>query len=290
MKIILDTDIGSDIDDAVCLAYLLAQPACELLGVTTVTGEAEKRARMISALCKVARKEVPIMCGTEQPLLVAAKQPTAPQAARLEQWPHDMNFPKNAAVEFLRQTIRAHPGDITLLTIGPLTNIGLLFAIDPEIPSLLKGLVMMGGAFDKPVEGSWEWNILLDPHAAEIVYRARPAMHRSVGSDITFQVQMPANEVRERFSQIPLLRPVLDFAEVWFEDNELMTFHDPLAAATLFDNAICEFAAGTVTVAWDDESGRTFFNPGSDDKPHEVAVGVDAKRFVTHYFSVFEGG
>ena len=55
-KVLLDTDIGSDIDDAVCLAYLLAQPECELLGITTVTGEAEKRARMASALCKVAGK------------------------------------------------------------------------------------------------------------------------------------------------------------------------------------------------------------------------------------------
>ena len=62
-KIILDTDIGSDIDDAVCLAYLLAQPDCELLGITTVAGEAEARARMASALCKVAGKDVPIFPG-----------------------------------------------------------------------------------------------------------------------------------------------------------------------------------------------------------------------------------
>ena len=54
IKILLDTDIGSDIDDAVCLAYLLANPACELLGITTVTGEADVRASMASAMCKVA--------------------------------------------------------------------------------------------------------------------------------------------------------------------------------------------------------------------------------------------
>ena len=82
-KLILDTDIGSDIDDAVCLAYLLAQPRCDLLGITTVTGEADKRAMMASALCKAAGKSIPIYPGCEQPLLVAQGQPQAPQAAAL---------------------------------------------------------------------------------------------------------------------------------------------------------------------------------------------------------------
>ncbi|MBM4082680.1 MAG: nucleoside hydrolase, partial [Planctomycetes bacterium] len=82
-KVILDTDIGSDIDDAVCLAYLLAQPECELLGITTVTGEADKRAMMASALCKVAGKSVPIFPGVEKPLLIQLKQRQAPQAAAL---------------------------------------------------------------------------------------------------------------------------------------------------------------------------------------------------------------
>ena len=62
-KIILDTDIGTDIDDAVCLAYLLANPQCELLGITTVTGEPEKRAMLASALCKVANRDIPIYPG-----------------------------------------------------------------------------------------------------------------------------------------------------------------------------------------------------------------------------------
>ena len=59
IKVLLDTDIGSDIDDAVCLAYLLAQPACELLGITTVSGQPEQRAQIASAICKVAERSVP---------------------------------------------------------------------------------------------------------------------------------------------------------------------------------------------------------------------------------------
>lgn len=59
-KVLLDTDIGTDVDDAVCLAYLLSHPACELLGITTVTGEAQKRASLASVLCEVAGRNVPI--------------------------------------------------------------------------------------------------------------------------------------------------------------------------------------------------------------------------------------
>src|SRR6266508_535894 len=173
-KILLDTDIGTDIDDAVCLAYLLAQPQCELLGITTVTGEVDKRAMMASALCRVAGKQVPIYPGADTPFLIAQKQPVAQQASALSKWDRDTQFPKGEAVEFLRQTIRQHPGEITLLTIGPLTNIGLLFKVDPEIPRLLKQIVLMCGVFTdlSPKYGPLEWNAILDPHATAIVYRA----------------------------------------------------------------------------------------------------------------------
>ena len=93
MKVLLDTDIGSDIDDAICLAYLLAQPQCDLLGITTVSGEPEKRAMLASAICTAAGREVPIFPGAPQPLLVPSQQPLAPQAAALGGWPHASAFP-----------------------------------------------------------------------------------------------------------------------------------------------------------------------------------------------------
>ncbi len=94
IKILLDTDIGTDIDDAVCLAYLLAQPQCELAGITTVTGEVVKRAMMASALCKAAGKNIPIYPGAEEPLLVPQKQTQAQQAVALSRWEHDKDFPR----------------------------------------------------------------------------------------------------------------------------------------------------------------------------------------------------
>jgi inosine-uridine nucleoside N-ribohydrolase len=294
VKLLLDTDIGSDIDDAVCLAYLLAQPACELLGITTVSGDPVKRAMLASAQCKVAGKQVPIFPGAGDPLLIAQRQPHVPQADALERWPHDssVSFEQGEAIEFLRQTIRKHPGEVVLLTIGPLTNIALLFRSDPSIPALLKGLVMMGGSFSgRPGVGAREWNIILDPHAADIVYRTPVAIHRSIGLDVTLRVTMPADEVRQRF-QVPLLRPVLDFAESWFQRQTSITFHDPLAAATLFDEHICTTEHGTVQVELADEKslGKTVWMPGGPEQPHQVAFDVDVDRFFKHYFAVVEAG
>ena len=287
-KIILDTDIGSDIDDAVCLAYLLAQPECELLGITTVTGEVEKRAMLASAQCKVAGKHIPIYPGADTPLLIEQRQPLATQAAALDRWEHDTLFPKGQAVEFLRQTIHRYPGEITLLTIGPLTNIALLFKADPEIPHLLKSLVLMCGKFSNTHTpwGPTEWNAMLDPHATAIVYRAPVRIHRSIGLDVTMQAQLSADEVRQRFQTKPLL-PVLDFAEVWFKNADKITFHDPLAATTIFDNAICGFERGKVDIELTDEKlmGQTKWQPDAA-AAHEVALRVDAQRFFDHYFGI----
>jgi len=290
-KVLLDTDIGSDIDDAVCLAYLLAHPNCELLGITTVTGEAEKRAWIASALCKLAGKDIPIFPGAEKPLLVPQKQLYAEQAVALKNWDHDTRFPRGEAVEFLRHTIRSHPDEIVLLTIAPLTNIGLLFSVDPEIPSLLKGLVMMCGRFTDSVQGNYgpvEWNAAGDPQAAAIVFRSRVTLHRSIGVDVTSRVTMSAGEFRKKFREYQLGGPVLDCAEVWFQRFDITTFHDPLAASTIFDERICKFRKGTVDVEISNEEllGKTCWREGGAHSPHEVATDVDRKRFFEHYFSV----
>lgn len=283
-KVLFDTDIGSDIDDAVCLAYLLARPDCDLLGITTVTGEPLERARMASALCRVVDRDIPIYPGAAEPFLVEQQQKQAPQARALERWPHQRDFPAAAAVHFLSQTIRQHPGEITLLAVGPLTNVGLLFATDPEAAGLLKALVLMCGVFTR--EGQ-EWNAKGDPHATAITYRAPVATHRSIGLDVTMQVQLDAETVRERF-QAPLLRPVLDFSEVWFEHQKVITFHDPLAAVTVFEPDLCTFTQGAVDIEVSGERyGTTRWAPGADGGRHGVATTVDADLFFERYFSVF---
>ena len=106
-----------------------------------------KRASLASVVCKAAGKDIPIYPGAEHPMQGEQRQPIAQQAAALPAWPHETLFPINQAVDFLANTIRTHPGEVTLLTIGPLTNAGLLFYTFPDVAELLKGFVMMGGNF-----------------------------------------------------------------------------------------------------------------------------------------------
>ncbi|MBI3984431.1 MAG: nucleoside hydrolase [Candidatus Levybacteria bacterium] len=293
MKILFDTDIGSDIDDALCLAYLLANPSCDLLGVTTVTGEAEKRAMIISALCQNAGKNIPIFPGAETPLLISQKQIQAPQALALDKWPHKKSFPKREAVRFLQETIRNNPHEITLLATGPLTNIAQLFKIDEEIPSLLKGLVLMCGAFNDKAANlgtcdSVEWNALVDPHAADIVYKSAVKSHKSVGLNVTCKVKLKKEVLKKRLSVSHLLTPIADFAEIWFQEEGEATFHDPLAAITIFNQDVCVFENGKVEVELISEElkGMTYFTPGEGQ--NQVALHVNIDKFFDSYFAVFK--
>jgi inosine-uridine nucleoside N-ribohydrolase len=213
-KVLLDTDIGTDIDDAVALAYLLCHPDCELLGITTVTGEVEKRASLASVMCQAAGKDIPIYPGADRPMQGEQRQPIAQQAAALPRWPHQTSFPVNLAVDFLADTIRDHPGEVTLLTIGPLTNAGMLFSIYPDVAELLAGLVMMGGNFEEAgSEGQRiEWNITVDRLAAEITYNTPVRLHRSMGLNVTQKVRMSAEEVA---SSSGSLFASVGYGEIW---------------------------------------------------------------------------
>ena len=287
-KILLDTDIGTDVDDAVCLAYLLSHPDCELLGITTVTGEAEKRASLASVICKAAGRDIPIYPGADRPMNGEQRQSIAQQAAALPRWPHETDFPQGQAVDFMAQAIRAHPGEVTLLTIGPLTNAGLLFSKYPDVAELLAGLVMMGGNFDETGSeaGRIEWNIACDPPASEIIYRAPVRLHRSLGLNVTQRVMMSVDQVREKYTA-PLLRPVLDMAEIWFAGfYPFITYHDPLAAATIFEPDLCAYQQGTVSVDTTDKPGMTIWQPGGPEAPHQVAMAVDVDRYFEHFFHV----
>ena len=289
-KILLDTDIGNDIDDTVCLAYLLCHEGCELLGITTVTGEPVIRAMLASAFLKSAgRGDIPIYPGTEAPLLTPQKQPIPHQKQFLPAYPHETVFPKGEAIEFMRRTIRENPGEVTLLGIGPMTNIGLLFAADPEIPLLLKKLVVMCGTFTYRYKGApclSEWNARCDPYAAAIVYNAPVKNMLSVGLDVTSHVILGKEEATERFSS-GILKTVYDFSGIKEGTRREIVFHDPLAAAVIFEKDICKFEKGRGEVEYRSErlEGLTYWSPDENGN-HEVALEVDRERYFRHFFGV----
>jgi len=149
-------------------------------------------------------------------------------------------------------------------------------------------LVTMGGSFapDLSAEAQVEWNLAGDPLASEITYKAPVRLHRSLGLNVTQQVVMPADQVREKFTA-PLFRPVMDMAEIWFEKfYKSITFHDPLAAATIFEPDLCSYQQGTVEIDTKDVPGRSIWHLDGATAPHQVAVAVDVDRYFDHFFEV----
>jgi purine nucleosidase len=284
IPVIFDTDIGSDIDDAVALAYLLAEPRCELLGITTVTGDVARRAALAQVLCAAAGKgDVPIHCGAPDILLTGPGQPDVPQYDAVRDLPHRLDWPPATAIDFMRQTIRERPKEITLLSVGPLTNVALLFALDREVPSLLHSWVSMGGDFRTGADAKLEWNCRADPYATAIAFRHHPPRHLHVPLDVTLQLRMHQDEVRSRFTG-PVLRLVARMAAAWFTNPRDLVFHDPLAAALVFDESLCATRRGTVSV--EPSTGRTSFEPNTDG-PDKVTFEVKQEPFFERFFSVF---
>jgi purine nucleosidase len=295
-RVLLDTDIGSDIDDALCLSYLLRQPRCELMGVTTVSGRDPRvRAALVDAMCRCEdRGDIPIHSGAGTAFLGGqVTQPEVPQAEVLSLYDHRpvASFPANTAVAFLQQTINDHPGEIDLLAIGPMTNIALLFAMDPGVIGRLRSLMLMCGVFTTHTPGAAtpahrEWNALCDPEATQVVYRSHPQRHVSVGLDVTMQVKKPTSVVMQRCAQGGgALTMVADMAKIWSQHVTDVVFHDPLAATLLFQPEICTYRDGLVRIELENRpiAGLTHWDPESRDRPHTIAVGVDARAFFHDY-------
>lgn len=308
-KVLLDFDIGTEIDDAIALAYLLANPECELVGITTSCGESIKRAEMASVLCRAAGKKAPIHAGCERPLLIPQMETTAPQAAILPRYEHDTGFAPNTAIPFMQKVIRENPGEVTLLAVAPMTNLGLLFAMDPELPELLGGLYLLCGSpthqrHDVVTEslsamerddfirvlasqGILENNSIVDPHATSIVYRARCRNFVNIGNNVSSRVVMTPEEAERRFRH-PIMQVVMSIAREWFKDEPRVSFHDPLAAVCIFNDDVCSYKRGYMDCVLDSRllGGMTIFREDPAG-PHQVAWDVDGDKFFEHLFEVF---
>lgn len=190
----------------------------------------------------------------------------------------------------MRKTIYENPHEISLLAIGHLTNIALLFLIDPEIPKLIKELHIVSGVFSDELEASMDmpmanWNSWLDPHACAIVYNTKVPIHRTFGLNVTTKLVLKKYEEVDLFNS-DIMKAVEDFGSPWLEKND-MTFHDPLAGACLFEPQFCEYQRGFIEVDFKNEKslGMMSFH-ASNVGNCEIATTVNRNKFFEHYFSV----
>ncbi len=273
-KILLDTDIGNDPDDAIALAYLLASDRVDLMGITTVSGDVNRRAACAQVIRDAAgRAEIPIHPGTSNVLLTGPGQPMVPHYETIARYPHRTDWPAYSAVEFMRQTIRENPGEITLVCTGPLTNVALLLAMDPEIGSMLQSLVTMNGCFCN--SGKQELNAMVDPLATAMVYRAQVPNHRCIGMETTHGCSLTVQQVRRHFLS-PELKLICVMADDWLDSPSDFYLNDTVAAVVAVNPELCNWTQGSVSVPLGEPQApvQTLLRP-EPNGPHQVAYNLD---------------
>jgi purine nucleosidase len=196
VRVVLDCDTG--VDDSMAIFYGLRSPEIELVAITSVWGNTHVETTTQNSLRLLEimdRPRIPVAMGAGKPLL--GPLPPVGMVHGLD-GQGNTNLPPPAlapvpesAAELIVRLARAHPGELTLVAVGPLTNVGLALALDPGIAQLYKGVVLMGGAFLHPgnISRTGEANIVHDPEAAQMVLQAGWPV-TLVGLDVTMSVRL----------------------------------------------------------------------------------------------------
>jgi inosine-uridine nucleoside N-ribohydrolase len=295
VPLILDVDTGTD--DALALAYAVASPRIELVAVTTVAGnvDVEKTtANTLSVLDWLGGGDVPVHRGASRPLVRPHQDASyfhdegGLGGARLPSSTRSIGADRGPAA--IIRLARQDPGMLTLVALGPLTNLAIALNVEPALPELLKSLVVMGGAFTVPgnTTHAAEFNILVDPEAADQVFSAPFSNLTAVGLDVTERVALTredwdvANAADSLPASASLLREVGRFAFSQLGRDQF-SLHDPLAVAVAADPTLVDVRELGVTVdIIEPDRGRTrIAEPG----PVRVAASVDAERALEEFRS-----
>jgi len=275
IPILLDTDIGTDIDDAFALALVIESPELELIGVSTVSGDTQARARLAAKMLWRARHlEIP----------VAAGEPGKPLPIDQTRWAQGFTSPQlrpERAVKFLKAQIERRPGEITLVAIGPLTNVAGLLKGYPQTGKKIKRVVLMGGSiahgYGRDLKPAAEYNIASDPVAAQVVFSSGVPI-LVVPLDVTAMLQLDGAERHRVFTNLsPLTNALTLLYHLW--NRETPTLFDPMAVAMVIDPSLCE----TKDLAIDVDSEG--FTRSLEGKPANatVALHTNPNRFFEFY-------
>ena len=280
-KVIIDTDIGDDIDDAFAVALALRSPELQILGITTTFGDTETRAKLLDRfLAEAGRPEIPVAAGV----------PTPPKGTFTQRrYAENNRFAKPShpdAVTFLLDQIRRNPGQVTLLAIGPLMNVGAAIDKDPATFRKLKRVVIMGGSikrgygdlgFGPPQPPQPEWNILNDIPSAQKLFAAGVPLY-VMPLDAT---QLKLDEVKRDFlfSQgTPLTDALALLYHQW--GQETPTLFDPMTITFLVNPNLCPVQPMHIRV---DDKG--FTRPDAGAPNAQVCLDSNPDAFFRFYLN-----
>ena len=284
-KVIIDTDIGDDVDDAFALALAVKSPEFEILGVSTTFGETELRARLVDRLFgELGRSDIPVLAGKATP-------PTPMSQRRYAEGGHFAKSSHGDAADFLLDQIRKHPQEVTLIAIGPLMNVGAAIDRDAATFRKLKRVVIMGGSIRKGY-GDYgynehfppmpEWNILNDVSSAQKLFSSGvPLFVMPLDS-----TQLKLDEVKRAFlftrgtavtDQLAILY------HLWAQETP--TLFDPMAVTFALRPELCPVTPLHIRV---DEKGYTREEPGTPNA--QVCLQSNPEEFFQFYLKRVGGG
>ncbi|MET7772166.1 nucleoside hydrolase [Nocardia sp. NPDC005366] len=283
-------DVDTGIDDSLALLYLLASPDAEIAGIAATAGNvpaAQVAANNLAWLDVCRAPVIEVALGAPDPLAIplrTTEDTHGPQGIGYAELPASSRpLSQRSAAEMWVALARANPGELIGLCTGPLTNLALALRIEPDLPTLLRRLVVMGGAFNHPgnTTPTNEWNVHVDPEAAKEVFdafSAAPADRRPIicALDITETIEMFPEHLRRLAERAgcppvdpisardpdglrssapnPVVRHIDDAVRFYFEFHRhhdqgyLAHMHDPFAAAVAIDPGLAVLRPATVDV------------------------------------------
>ncbi|AQA03299.1 hypothetical protein BVC93_13730 [Mycobacterium sp. MS1601] len=306
-RVIVDTDLslgalGSEIDDGLALAMVVAEPGFDLQAVTTVSGNVDAKSAAQLVLDLFGRWDVsgvPVFTGATSPLCdPRGRRPVAPSAPNVE------GVAQGYAAAQLARLVMEAPGEITVIALGPLTNIAVAINLEPGFATAVKEIVVMGGTYFRNL--SWgslpgEFNFWLDPEAAQAVLRSGAAV-RLVGLDVTTQIQLSrADALRLAGSDGDFAPHIGEHAVAWIdrlareypEDplvGDSCSLHDALAVAATARPDLLDWRDISVQIITDDQAGRGVAVLDRIQTPNcSIAVGVRADAVRGYIFGLLDG-
>ena len=278
-KLILDTDIGTDVDDAWALALCLCSNDIDLLGVTLVHADLDTRARIALKMLKAAGREtVPVYKGLSKPLTSGAKLHWAGHEGAETDFSDITGLSaRDGAVDFILDTVERQPGEVVVCAVGPFTNIGEAIRRSPETMRKVNKLVIMGTTYAG--EGSRnaqpEHNGGVDPEATrEMLESGIPTT--VVGLNVTTRVTVRRADIGE-LEGFPLgdYLAAMTYHYCRIVDRDHTWMHDPLAVAALMDPWVVTTRKMSARILDDGSAAYT----STPDGPLDVCVDVDVERF-----------
>jgi purine nucleosidase len=293
LDLILDTDMGSDVDDALALAYVLKHPDINLVAVTTVADDVIQRAQIAyRVLAAAGRTDIEIAPGVGWDEPIAGRKSWFGHEPKLLTGDEPTEFGRDGVELLIEETDKR---SLDVATIGMQSNIAAALDRDPLFAERVKRLDVMGGVFapvqigDLVIPPSGDHNLMVDPAASvRALSTGMPMFY--VGIDVTVHAHLLPSHVDALRAGDDLCREIARQLDIWAPTSHMpegiaAILHDPLLVACTVDRRFVTSEMMPITVAIHDGVVRTFIDP-VEGKPAEVITSVDGARFADHWLEV----